>query len=717
MFHIIKQHGWTYVSVVHVTGSYGENGFKQLRDLFDQNGICLAVVRKISRKMTVDEAEDVAEDLVAHSNARVVIVISNRDNAQMIIAATGLLSPSGSFLWMASDAWANSPTYMTDLGDLLLDAFLVSPMVADIDEFEERFMNLRPNDTADPWFPEYWERLFNCSLQDGTCNTTLTAHEANASDNRPTTFSGHIIDTVFMLANATARVLAATPECEGVTGRGARDCVTGPRLLSELKATRQNGYTGWLELDANGDRLGRYVIKQVVPDPVHVYDTVVVAEFDSLTRKMTLTNNVTWFYHAPLPGQDHPESKCSHPCAAHEARVVQEVTCCWLCNPCRVNDRLAFNGTRCEACPPFTWPDPDTDESTCLAIPPDTPRLDSVMGAVQTALAFLCLLVCLLVFIFFHRHRSCRVIKASSRELSFLMLLAIAMGYVVMVTMVAPPTDLTCRLNFLLFCLSFTLLYGPLLVRALRIFRIFEASKRSARRPRFIESGHQIVFSFAFIAVQVVMCVVMMLEHPEWHRLSQSSPQEYYVELSCEFPQAALASFLVYNVLLVAVCTLLAFKTRRLPDNFNESRFISMCVSTKLVVLCCFVPAYIVSQRQLLRMLMLALAVALNHSVALVFLFLPKIYAVCYLEGAGDINQTTVHGGGAGGVTRSMNGSTTETGTGVPGLGGRPRVSMMNVGLPRIGESHVECEHAQHNGSGVFDSEDKAPNFNQIHPV
>ena len=132
---------------------------------------------------------------------------------------------------------------------------------------------------------------------------------------------------------------------------------------------------------------------------------------------------------------------------------------------------------------------------------------------------------------------------------------------------------------------------------------------------------------------------MVMWVYPRWHKLTQSSLQEQYVELTCDLPLAGLASFLTYNLLLVGVCTLLAFKTRRLPDNFNESRFISMCVSTTLVLLLCFIPAYLVSGRELLKMLMLALALALNHSVALVFLFLPKIYAVLYVEGASDAKR------------------------------------------------------------------------------
>ena len=361
-------------------------------------------------------------------------------------------------------------------------------------------------DTSDPWFAEFWEKLFDCSLDNGTCDTTLTAGDSNDTDNGPTSIAGHLIDTVSMLANATARVLNSS-DCSALAGAAARACVTGPRLLQELKATRQNGYTGWLELDSNGDRLGRYVVEQVMPGSGRsggaVFSVVRLAEFDSLTSRMNVVRNVSWDYYLPRHGLSHPDSRCSYPCGPHEARVVQEVTCCWLCQPCRVNERLILNGTRCDPCPAFTWPDPSNANTTCLSIPPDTLRLNSLMGGVQAALALLCLLFCVVVFVFFHRHRKCRVIKASSRQLSFLILLAISLGYLVIVTLLAPPTDITCRVNFLLFCVSFTLIYGPLLVRALRIFRIFEASKRSARRPRMIDTSHQLIFSFVFLFIQV----------------------------------------------------------------------------------------------------------------------------------------------------------------------------------------------------------------------
>ncbi|XP_035827005.1 metabotropic glutamate receptor-like [Aplysia californica] len=106
---------------------------------------------------------------------------------------------------------------------------------------------------------------------------------------------------------------------------------------------------------------------------------------------------------------------------------------------------------------------------------------------------------------------------------------------------------------------------------------------------------------------------------------------ENYVELSCDWTIPGLASFLSYNLVLVGLCSVFAFKTRKLPDNFNESRFISLCVYTTLIIWMAFVPTYFTANRQYLKTLLLSLSLIVNHTVAVIFLFLPKIYAAVHL--------------------------------------------------------------------------------------
>ena len=101
-------------------------------------------------------------------------------------------------------------------------------------------------------------------------------------------------------------------------------------------------------------------------------------------------------------------------------------------------------------------------------------------------------------------------------------------------------------------------------------------------------------------------------------------------DLVCDVPTSGLISFLVYNLLLVFVCAILAFKTRHLPDNFNESLFIAMCVTSTLILWGCFIIVYTLSPLKSTRITSMAIALLCNHSVALIFLFLSRVYAVLF---------------------------------------------------------------------------------------
>ena len=305
-----------------------------------------------------------------------------------------------------------------------------------------------------------------------------------------------------MIANASSRVLQST-QCAGRTPWHA--CIPGYSLLQQLFATHQNGYSGWLEFDANGDRHGHFSIQQFRParSKGEALTTVTVAEFATRTETMGYINTIKWLRNKPREGYDHPESQCSDPCKAKERRSRMDISCCWTCVACSANEYPTYDGTRCVKCRDFFWPETKQANATCTQIQPTTPRMDTVSGAIQIALALLCLVATFVVFVFFLYHIQSKVIKASSRELCFLMLLGIAIGFTTIIMLLAPPTGVTCRITFFMFCVSFTLLYGPLLVRAVRIFRIFNASKRTPTRPRMTNSIPQLLFSFILFFVQV----------------------------------------------------------------------------------------------------------------------------------------------------------------------------------------------------------------------
>lgn len=113
-----------------------------------------------------------------------------------------------------------------------------------------------------------------------------------------------------------------------------------------------------------------------------------------------------------------------------------------------------------------------------------------------------------------------------------------------------------------------------------------------------------------------------------------------YVELSCTLSTWPLLVQLVLNAILVIFCTYYAFQTRKLPDNFNESKFISFTVYSTVVMWLAFIPTYFTASKSKQKSTLLAVALLLNATVALLCLFSPKIYALFTMKD-GDMNINT----------------------------------------------------------------------------
>ena len=69
-------------------------------------------------------------------------------------------------------------------------------------------------------------------------------------------------------------------------------------------------------------------------------------------------------------------------------------------------------------------------------------------------------------------------------------------------------------------------------------------------------------------------------------------PQPNILEAVCIFSFSGFIASLSYNILLLVISVFFAFKTRKLPDNYNESKFISFCVYSTVVIWMAFIPAY-----------------------------------------------------------------------------------------------------------------------------
>ena len=135
-----------------------------------------------------------------------------------------------------------------------------------------------------------------------------------------------------------------------------------------------------------------------------------------------------------------------------------------------------------------------------------------------------------------------------------------------------------------------------------------------------------------FPFLQLIICTLTAVLSPPEARLRMPVPTLRYVELLCELPMEGFLAPLAYNLVLILISTYYAFKTRKLPDNFNESRYIFLCVCTTLFLWAAFLPTYFAAFYAYHRAILLSVALIMNSVVMLLCLFVPKIYAVVYVD-------------------------------------------------------------------------------------
>ena len=168
-------------------------------------------------------------------------------------------------------------------------------------------------------------------------------------------------------------------------------------------------------------------------------------------------------------------------------------------------------------------------------------------------------------------------------------------------------------------------------------------------------SNHTIVM-LANYFLQIILVVVTSAAWPPEPMTKMPIQLKPYVELFCTLPKESLLIPLSINLILVPLCTFFGFKTRKLPENFNESKCIFLCVCSTLFLFTAFLPTYFAAFYAYHKSVLLSLCLVLNATVMLLCLFVPKMYALFYVDENDLIFYETSKVGSVGGESSGESG-------------------------------------------------------------
>lgn len=140
--------------------------------------------------------------------------------------------------------------------------------------------------------------------------------------------------------------------------------------------------------------------------------------------------------------RQRPESYCSKPCDLGQAKIMRAGDhCCWICRTCAPHEFLPDEFS-CEDCGIGRWPKPD--KRSCFDLPQKYLRWSSIYSIISLSVASLGLAITLFVTIIFIKYIDTPVVKASGRELSFILLAGIACCHLSTPVLLSKPTAFIC---------------------------------------------------------------------------------------------------------------------------------------------------------------------------------------------------------------------------------------------------------------------------------
>uniref|UniRef100_A0A674P5Q5 G-protein coupled receptors family 3 profile domain-containing protein n=1 Tax=Takifugu rubripes TaxID=31033 RepID=A0A674P5Q5_TAKRU len=614
---LVKHFGWTWIGAIAVDNEYGLSGIATFIQAAQEHGVCTEYSESFSSSGPPETLQRIVE-VVKRATSKVIVAFMSHREIKLL--AQELYSQNITGLqWVGSDAWITDHSLTDSSGhSILLGSLGFTVSKAKILGLEEHLRGLHPAQfPTSAFMTEFWEDRFACSLNitGSTGRRPCSGSESLQNDTSPFTdvtelrFTNNVYKSVYVVAHALDNLM----KCEKGEGPFSEGSCTSFRLT-------EYGETVYFE--RSGDSPARYELVNI-----------------QLTDKGTLEGRTVGIYDASLP-EDHqfimsdepiaPVSVCTQRCLPGTHKVLQKgkPVCCFDCVPCPPGEiSNSTNSIHCIKCPNLFWSNQERD--ACIPKSIEFLAHKELLGTLLVLFSLLGVFLTTFMFLIFYCHKETPIVRANNSELSFLLLFSLTLCFLCSLTFIGRPSGWSCMLRHTAFGITFVLCISCVLGKTMVVLMAFRATLPGSNMLKWFGPAQQRLCVVAFTFVQVLICIL-------WLTISPPYPfenMEYYndrIILECALGSAlGFWAVLGYIGLLAMFCFILAFLARKLPNNFNEAKFITFSMLIFCAVWVTFIPAYVSSPGKFL--VAVEIFAILASSYGLLFcIFLPKCFIILF---------------------------------------------------------------------------------------
>ncbi|XP_072046386.1 metabotropic glutamate receptor-like [Amphiura filiformis] len=610
---ILQHFNWKYIALFYSLDSYGIHGARQIVRLAEMYDICIAINMPVALPASEREITEIAQRLSEHDKVTVIVSFAVSRGALAVLEAVRMLNTSRQFTFIGSDGWSPRFRVLQEFADVLIGGIFVQFRSELPDTFPDYYSKL-PNNHQQT--SQWYQNVLNQIQVAENCTDWASCPLPKVHWN-----TQQVISAVYALAYALNASLEENSWQNGPSDRTIDGWLLKKKLLEVSIPSTGNNY---FRFDENGEVPGTYQINnwQITNG---VYGLVNVGKWDS--HQETLLHLEENEFQWQTRDRKVPISLCIEICQAGYIEVPLEKKCCWGCQKCNDYAIVANenNASVCQDCSVTEWP--NDDFKTCVPIHPSYLGYRNPVFILSIAGAVLGLILTASAGIGLCYYSEHSLIKASGRELCSINLFGLGFFCIVVALNLLRPTNVTCVVIDVCISTSFCISFAPVLLKVNRIWRIF--SIKPSKKVRLKSPKSQVIMASCIILIEVLVAISSIFFGPSTPDLLIPPRRKPYLEIFCRFGYGFYASC-AYNAFVIIACCYYAFKARRVPDNFNESKFIAVSVYSTLIVCLTAIPVYTTAIDVAQKIGALSVPLLVNTYLSLFCLYLPKIYAIHY---------------------------------------------------------------------------------------
>nr|XP_020634553.1 vomeronasal type-2 receptor 26-like [Pogona vitticeps] len=364
-------------------------------------------------------------------------------------------------------------------------------------------------------------------------------------------------------------------------------------LLQSISFNNSAGET--VSFDDNRETVGGLDIRNVVMFHNNSFQLLKVGKVDrnALGGKEFILKDNMIVWHGRF-NQVHPISLCNKHCSSGYQKKNKEGKkfCCYDCVPCpegKISNQTDMDD--CFPCPEDQYP--NENKNGCIPKTIHFLSFEEPLGSGLASLALSFALMTAFILGIFIKHRDTPLVKANNRDLTYVLLVSLLLCFLSSLLFLGQPGKVTCLLRQTAFGVTFSTAISSVLAKTTIVALAFLATKPGSRMTKWVGKGLALSVVLPCSLVQASLCTLWLAFFPPFPELDTQSVLEEIILQCNEGSVTMFYCVLGYLGLLATASFFVAFLVRKLPDSFNEAKFITFSMLFFCSVWLSFVPSYL----------------------------------------------------------------------------------------------------------------------------